>query len=101
VSSYTFICEGVTIEDAVFAGHNVTFINDTFPRAASANGKLQTEQDWVCVPKLVKRRACTGSSATLSCGLTVEENAIIGARGVVTMGLPLNTIVVVNPARIS
>jgi len=100
ISSHTFICEGVTIEDEVFVGHNVTFINDAFPRAATEDGKLQTEQDWVCVPTLVKNRASIGSSATLLCGITVGENAIVGAGSVVTKDVPANTIVVGNPARV-
>ena len=100
ISSHTFICEGVTIEDEVFVGHNVTFINDAFPRAATDDGKLQTEQDWVCVPTLVKNRASIGSSATLLCGITVGENAIVGAGSVVTKDVPANTIVAGNPARL-
>ena len=100
ISSHTFICEGVTIEDEVFVGHNVTFINDAFPRATAANGKLQTEQDWVCVPTLVKNRASIGSSATLLCGITVGENAVVGAGSVVTKDVPANAIVAGNPARV-
>jgi acetyltransferase-like isoleucine patch superfamily enzyme len=99
ISSHTFICEGVTIEDEVFVGHNVTFINDAFPRATVADGRLQTEQDWVCVPTLVKKRASIGSSATLLCGITVGENAIVGAGSVVTKDVPANAIVAGNPAR--
>jgi UDP-2-acetamido-3-amino-2,3-dideoxy-glucuronate N-acetyltransferase len=100
ISSHTFICEGVTIEDEVFVGHNVTFINDVFPRATTQDGKLQTEDDWTCIPTLIKRRASIGSSATLLCGITVGENAIVGAGTVVTKDVPANTIVVGNPARI-
>jgi len=100
ISSHTFICEGVTIEDEVFVGHNVTFINDVFPRATTEDGKLQTEQDWVCVPTLVKTRASIGSSATLLCGITIGENAIVGAGSVVTKDVPANTIVAGNPARL-
>lgn len=100
ISSHSFICEGVTIEDNVFIGHNVTFINDTYPRATAANGELQTEEDWVCVPTLVKRGASIGSSATLLCGITVGENAIVGAGSVVTKDVPPQSIVVGNPARI-
>lgn len=100
ISSHTFICEGVTIEDEVFVGHNVTFINDAFPRATTEDGKLQTEQDWVCVPTLVKTRASIGSSATLLCGITIGENAIVGAGSVVTKDVPANTIVAGNPARL-
>jgi acetyltransferase-like isoleucine patch superfamily enzyme len=100
ISSHTFICEGVTIQDEVFVGHNVTFINDAFPRATSEDGRLQTEQDWVCVPTLVKKRASIGSSATLLCGITVGENAVVGAGSVVTKDVPANAIVAGNPARV-
>jgi len=100
ISSHTFICEGVTIEDEVFVGHNVTFINDVFPRATAGDGRLQTEQDWVCVPTLVKKRASIGSSATLLCGIIIGESAMVGAGSVVTKDVPPNTVVVGNPARI-
>jgi acetyltransferase-like isoleucine patch superfamily enzyme len=100
ISSHTFICEGVTIEDNVFVGHNVTFINDRFPRATNEKGDLQSEQDWNCVPTLVRKGASIGSSATILCGVTVGENAIIGAGSVVTKDVPPNTIVAGNPARI-
>lgn len=100
ISSHTFICEGVTIEDNVFIGHNVTFINDAFPRATAADGELQTEADWVCIPTLVKKGASIGSSATLLCGITIGENAIVGAGSVVTRDVPADTIVAGNPARI-
>ncbi|MHC4456678.1 MAG: acyltransferase, partial [Planctomycetota bacterium] len=83
VSSHTFICEGVTIEDNVFIGHNVTFINDLYPRATTEEGQLQNDNDWVCVPTLVKEGVSIGSSVTLLCGVTVGENAIIGAGSVV------------------
>ena len=99
ISSHTFICEGVTIEDRVFVGHNVTFINDVFPRATAEDGILQTEADWACVPTLVKQGASIGSSATLLCGITVGANAIIGAGSVVTRDVPADTVVVGNPAR--
>jgi acetyltransferase-like isoleucine patch superfamily enzyme len=99
ISSHTFICEGVTIEDEVFVGHNVTFINDLFPRATSS-GQLQTEADWECRPTLVKRGASIGSSVTLLCGVTVGENAIVGAGSVVTKDVPENAIVAGNPARV-
>jgi acetyltransferase-like isoleucine patch superfamily enzyme len=99
ISSHTFICEGVTIEDEVFVGHNVTFINDLYPRA-TANGQLQTEADWECRPTVIKRGASIGSSATLLCGITVGENAIIGAGSVVTKDVPANAIVAGNPARV-
>src|SRR5215813_2611947 len=100
IQSHTFICEGVTIEDNVFISHNVTFINDRFPRATTADGRLQTEADWTCVPTVVKRGASIGSSATLLCGITVGENAIVGAGSVVTKDVPANTIVAGNPARV-
>lgn len=100
ISSHTFICEGVTIEDNVFVGHNVTFINDAYPRATADNGSLKTDKDWVCVPTLVKRGASIGSSSTLMCGITIGENAIVGAGSVVTMDVPPNTIVIGNPARV-
>jgi UDP-2-acetamido-3-amino-2,3-dideoxy-glucuronate N-acetyltransferase len=100
ISSHTFICEGVKIEDEVFVGHNVTFINDLYPRATAAGGQLQTEADWECRPTLVKRGASIGSSATLLCGITVGENAIIGAGSVVTKDVPPNAIVAGNPARV-
>ncbi len=100
VSSHTFICEGVVIEDGVFVGHNVTFINDRYPRSTTDNGELQTETDWVCVPTLIQRGASIGSSATLLCGVTVGENAIVGAGSVVTRDVPANTVVAGNPARI-
>lgn len=100
ISSHTFICEGVAIEDEVFIGHNVTFINDVYPRATEANGKLQTETDWVCIPTRVQAGASIGSGATLLCGITVGENAIVGAGSVVTKDVPPNTIVAGNPARL-
>ncbi len=100
ISSHTFICEGVTIEDRVFVGHNVTFINDIFPRATAEDGRLKTEEDWVCAPTFVKQGASIGSSATLLCGITVGENAMIGAGSVVTKDVPANTVVAGNPARI-
>ncbi|MCB9070816.1 MAG: N-acetyltransferase, partial [Calditrichae bacterium] len=96
ISSHTFICDGVTIEDDVFVGHNVTFINDVYPRATAGEGKLQTEDDWVCVPTLIKKGASIGSSATILCGITVGEKAIIGAGSVVTKDVPPNTIVAGN-----
>src|SRR5208283_3158958 len=99
ISSHTFICEGVTLEDEVFVGHNVTFTNDRYPRA-TANGKLQTEADWLCIPTLVKRGASIGSSAVLLCGVTVGENAMIGAGSVVTRDVPPDTVVAGNPARV-
>jgi len=100
ISSHTFICEGVTIEDNVFIGRNVTFINDLYPRAVREDGKLQTEDDWHCVPTLVKKGASIGSSTTLLCGITVGENAIVGAGSVVTKNVAADTIVAGNPARV-
>ena len=100
ISSHTFICEGVTIEAGVFVGHNVTFINDRYPRSTSEGGELQTEDDWACVPTLIKQGASIGSSATLLCGVTVGENAIVGAGSVVTKDVPANSVVAGNPARV-
>ncbi len=100
ISSHTFICEGVTIEDDVFIGHNVTFINDMYPRATVEGGGLQTEADWVCIPTLIKKGASIGSSTTLLAGITVGEKAIVGAGSVVTKDVPPETIVAGNPARI-
>ena len=99
ISSHTFICEGVIIEDNVFVGHNVTFVNDTYPRAVSESGELQTEADWVCETTVVKRGASIGSSATMLPNITIGENAIIGAGSVVTKNVPANTIAAGNPAR--
>lgn len=100
ISSHTFICEGVTIEDEAFIGHNVTFINDLFPRATNLHGQLQTEADWKCRPTLVKRGASIGSSATLLCGITVGEHALVGAGSVVTKDVPPYAVVAGNPARV-
>jgi UDP-2-acetamido-3-amino-2,3-dideoxy-glucuronate N-acetyltransferase len=100
ISSHSFICEGVKIEDEVFIGHNVTFINDLYPRATTGNGQLQTDDDWKCIPTLVKKRAAIGSSATILCGVTIAEGAIVGAGSVVTKDVPPDTVVAGNPARI-
>ena len=100
ISSHTFICEGVTIEDNVFIGHNVTFINDKYPRATTAEGSLQGEKDWVCIPTLVKKGASVGSSATILSGVTIGENALVGAGSVVTRDVPAHTTAAGNPARI-
>ncbi len=100
VSSHSFICEGVTIEDEVFIGHGVMFINDKYPRASTESGALQTEADWVCTPTLIKKRASIGSNATILCGVTVGEGAMVGAGSVVTHDVPPGAIVAGNPARI-
>jgi len=99
ISSHTFICEGVTIEDEVFVGHNVTFINDKYPRATSVNGSLRTEADWKVVPTVVKRGASVGSGATVLCGVTIGEQAIVGAGAVVTADVSPGATVAGNPAR--
>lgn len=100
ISSHTFICEGVTIEDLVFVGHGVVFINDRYPRATTASGEPQTEADWKVVPTLVKRGASIGSGSTILCGLVIGEAAIVGAGSVVTKDVPPGVIVAGNPARI-
>jgi UDP-2-acetamido-3-amino-2,3-dideoxy-glucuronate N-acetyltransferase len=100
VSSHTFICEGVTIEDNVFIGHGVMFINDKYPRATSEDGEAQTEADWVCIPTIVKKGASIGSNATILCGVTIGEGAIVGAGSVVTKDVPDWTIVAGVPARV-
>lgn len=100
ISSHTFICEGVTIESGVFVGHGVTFINDRYPRATSASGQLQTDADWSVQNTLIKRGAAIGSGATLLGGITVGENATVGAGSVVTKDVPANATVAGNPARI-
>jgi acetyltransferase-like isoleucine patch superfamily enzyme len=100
VSSHTFICEGVSIEDDVFVGHNVSFINDRFPRAITADGQLQTETDWNVVSTVVKRGASIGTSSTILCGVTIGEDAIVGAGSVVTRDVAPRTIVAGNPARL-
>ena len=99
ISSHTFICEGVTIEDNVFIGHNVTFINDNYPRATNNDGKIQTEDDWECLKTLVKKGASIGSSSTLLGGVTIGAGVIIGAGSVVNKYIPPNTIAAGNPAR--
>ena len=99
VSSHTFICEGVKIEDDVFVGHNVSFINDKYPRSANADGSLQTEADWTVVPTVVKKGASIGTGSTILCGVTIGQNAIVGAGSVVTKDVPDNAVVAGNPAR--
>ncbi len=99
VSSHSFICEGVTIEDEVFIGHGVMFINDKYPRATTESGMLQTEADWACVPTLIKARASIGSNATILCGVTIGEDALVGAGSVVTHDVPPGAIVAGNPAQ--
>lgn len=100
ISSHTFICEGVHIEDNCFIGHNVTFINDKYPRSTNPDGELQTEDDWICIPTYIKKNASVGSSSTIMCGITIGENAIIGAGAVVTKDVPPNTVVAGVPARV-
>ena len=100
ISSHSFICEGVTIEDHVFVGHHVVFINDRYPSAVNQDGELQTEIDWTVQPTVVKRGASIGSGAVILCNVTLGENAIVGAGSVVTKDVPANAIVAGNPARI-
>lgn len=98
ISSHTFICEGVTLEDEVFVGHGVTFTNDPYPRATTTDGRPQSEQDWVCIPTVVKRGASIGSGATLLSGITIGERALVGAGSVVTKDVPPAAVVAGNPA---
>ncbi|HEX4031072.1 MAG TPA: acyltransferase [Terracidiphilus sp.] len=100
ISSHTFICEGVVIEDDVFIGHGVTFTNDMYPRATAAGGVLQTEADWKVEPTVIRKGASVGSGATILCNITIGENAIVGAGSVVTRDVPANAIVAGNPARV-
>jgi acetyltransferase-like isoleucine patch superfamily enzyme len=100
ISSHTFICEGVTIEDGVFVGHGVIFINDSYPQAISANGQVKTEQDWVVEPTLVKRGASIGSGSTILSKVTIGEYAIVGAGSVITRDVPAYAVVAGNPARV-
>jgi acetyltransferase-like isoleucine patch superfamily enzyme len=100
ISSHTFICEGVTIEDNVFVGHGVTFINDSYPRATNPNGELQTEKDWRVEHTLIKKGASIGSGVTILANVVIGENAIIGAGSVVTKNVPAGSIVAGNPARL-
>jgi acetyltransferase-like isoleucine patch superfamily enzyme len=100
ISSHTFVCEGVDIEDNVFIGHNVAFINDSYPRATSEDGGLQTEADWQVEKTVVRKGASIGSGSTILSKITVGENAIVGAGSVVTKDVPANAIVAGNPARV-
>jgi len=100
ISSHTFICEGVEIEDDVFVGHSVTFINDRYPSAVTADGKPQTAADWTVVPTIVRKAATIGSGSTILCGVEIGEGAMVGAGSVVTRNVPPNMIVAGNPARV-
>lgn len=100
ISSHTFICSGVVIEDDVFIGHGVMFTNDLFPRATNGNGAPQSEADWSCVPTTVRRGASIGSNATILCGITIGERSIIGAGAVVTRDVPPGVVVAGNPAKV-
>ena len=100
ISSHSFICDGVTIEDEAFIGHGVMFTNDKYPRASNPDGSLQTDEDWEMLPTLVKYRASIGSNATIICGVTIGEGAIVGAGSVITKDVPAGTIVAGNPARV-
>ena len=100
ISSHSFLCEGVHIEDNVFIGHGVMFTNDLFPRATGKDGKPQTKDDWKVIETYVKKGASIGSNATILCGVTIGENALIGAGAVVTKDVLANTIVAGNPARV-
>lgn len=100
ISSHTFICEGVHIGDGVFVGHNVTFINDKYPRSVNPDGSMQTEEDWELVETFVKKGASIGSSSTIMCGITIGENSIVGAGAVVTKDVPDNTVVAGVPAKV-
>ncbi len=100
ISSHSFLCEGVTIEEEVFIGHGVTFINDRYPRAANADGSPQTDADWKCIATTVKRGAAIGSGATILCGVVIGERATVGAGSVVTKDVPAGATVAGNPARL-
>jgi acetyltransferase-like isoleucine patch superfamily enzyme len=100
ISSHTFICEGVSIKDAVFIGHNVSFINDKLPRAVNPDGSLQTEADWQVIETIVEERASIGTGSTIMGGIVIGKNAIVGAGSVVTRDVPANAVVAGNPARV-
>jgi acetyltransferase-like isoleucine patch superfamily enzyme len=100
ISTHTFVCEGVTIEDDVFVGHNVSFINDRYPRATTAEGVPQTEKDWKVIPTLVRRGASIGTGSTILCGVTIGEDAVVGAGSVVTHDVPPRAVVAGVPARV-
>src|SRR5688572_27826636 len=100
ISSHSFLCEGVQIEDNVFIGHGVMFTNDLFPRATNADGSQQTEADWKVIETHVKKGASIGSNATILCGITIGENALVGAGAVVTKNVPPNTVVAGSPAKV-
>jgi UDP-2-acetamido-3-amino-2,3-dideoxy-glucuronate N-acetyltransferase len=100
ISSHTFICEGVTIKDNVFVGHNVSFINDKYPQATTGSGSMQTEADWKVIETVVGKGASVGTSVTILCGVHIGENSIIGAGSVVTKNVPDNAVVAGNPAKI-
>jgi len=100
ISSHSFLCEGVTLEDEVFVGHGVIFINDRYPQATTSQGELKTDADWTCIPTTVKRGASIGSGATILCGVMIGERAIVGAGSVVTKDVPAGAVVAGNPARV-
>jgi acetyltransferase-like isoleucine patch superfamily enzyme len=100
ISSHTFICEGVEIEDNVFIGHGVMFTNDLYPRATTIDGSMQTEQDWKVIPTYIRKNASVGSGVTILAGVEIGENAIVGAGSVVTKSIPANAIVAGNPAKV-
>ena len=100
ISSHSFICEGVIIEDNCFIGHGVMFTNDLFPRATRPDGTQQTEEDWELIPTIIKKGASIGSNATILCGITIGENALIGAGSMVTKNVESNTVIAGNPARV-